>query len=164
MKKHKGLFICLGVLLILGIVAFFGLKNLLYPDGSKNKYGDRLTGIEKVPISDSTVNDMKEAFLKNENVISFEYKLTGRIIKIFVKVKDNTKVDTVKELSNLIVKDLTDEQKSFYDILYYVTCENEEPDLYPLSGNKHKTSDVFSWTLKREKIVKEEEKGVENAE
>ena len=59
MKKHKGLIICLVILLILGIIAFVVAKKLLYPDSSKNKYGDRLNGIENYPISDNTINEMK---------------------------------------------------------------------------------------------------------
>lgn len=159
-KKHKGLIICLVILLILGIIAFIGLKNLVYPDSNKSKYGDRLNGIENHVISDETFNEMKESFLKNENVISFDYVKpgagkgeAGKIIKIFIKVKQDTKVDTSKELSDIIVKNLSDEDKAFYDISYYVTCEGEN-SLYPILGSKHKTSEIFSWT---ERIEREEE-------
>ncbi len=156
MKKHKGLFICLGVLIILGIVAFIGIKKLVYPDSSKNKYGDRLNGIEEHKISDESINEMKETFLKNENVVDFEYVLTGKIIKVFIKVKENTKVDDAKELSEIITKNISEDDLKFYDILHYVTCEGEN-ELYPISGSKHKTSDLFVWTIKLEKLPEEGE-------
>ncbi len=161
MKKHKGLIICLGVLLVLGIVAFIGLKKLVYPDSSKSKYGDRLNGIEEHQIPEETFNEMKESFLKNENVVDFSYYISGKIIKVFIVVKQDTKVDTTKELSSIIVDNLKDEDKAFYDILYYVTCEGEN-SLYPVLGSKHKTSDIFSWTerIEREEEPQEEEKGV----
>ena len=160
MKKHKGLFICLGVLIILGIVAFIGVKKLVYPDSSKNKYGDRLAGIEEHKISDEVISEMKETFLKNENVIDFDYVLTGKIIKVFVKVKEDTKVDDAKALSDIITKNISEDDQKFYDILYYVTCEGEN-DLYPVLGSKHKTSELFIWTVKLEKLPEE---GEENAE
>lgn len=159
MKKHRGLIICLGVLLILGIVSFFALKNLFYPDGSKNKYGDRLNGIEEHKIKDETFNEMKETFLKNEKVVDFSYNITGKIIKIFVKVKEDTKVDSAKELSDIISKNLSEEDKSFYDILYYITCEGEN-ELYPVLGSKHKNADIFSWTVK---IDRPEEENSDNS-
>lgn len=160
MKKHKGLLICLGVLIILGVVAFFGLKKLVYPDGSKNKYGDRLNGIENYSISDQSFIDMKESFTKNENVIDFSYNIQGKIVKIFVKVKKDTKVEDAENLSDIITKNLTEEQLKFYDILYYITCE-EENELYPIVGSRHKTSEIFSWTIKQ-KVEEEEE--VENVD
>ena len=160
MKKHKGLFICLGVLLVLGILAVVGIKKLVFPDDSKSKYGDRLEGIENVPIDQSTIKEMEEAFLKNENVVSFNYILSGKIIKITIKVKEETKIEDAKVLGDIILKHLSDDQKKFYDIQYAVTCEKES-DLYPMIGSKHKTKETFSWTVKK---IKEEEQGGENAE
>ena len=160
MKKHKGLFICLGVLLVLGILAVVGIKKLVFPDDSKSKYGDRLEGIENVPISNDTIEEIKEAFLKNENVVDFNYNLSGKIIKVIIKVKEDTKIEDSKILGDIILKSLSDDQKKFYDIQYSVDCEKEN-DLYPMMGYKHKTKDAFSWTIK---TIKEEEQGVENAE
>ena len=162
MKKHKGLIICLVILLILGIIAFVVAKKLLYPDSSKNKYGDRLNGIENYQISDNTINEMKNSFLKNEFVTNFNYNLTGRIIKITITVKSDTKVDKAQELSSIITTSLPEDYQEFYDISYTIICDGEN-DLYPVIGAKHKTSKVFSWTIKKE-IIEEEEKGVENEE
>ena len=160
MKKHKGLIIGLGVLLVLAILAGIGIKKLVFPDDSKSKYGDRLDGIKEVPIKDETINDMKESFLKNENVISFDYILTGKIVKVTIKVKEETKQEDSKLLGDIILKNLSDDQKKFYDISYYVVCEKEN-DLYPIIGYKHRTNETFSWTIKN---IKEEKQGGENAE
>lgn len=161
MKKHKGLIICLIVLVVLGIVAFIGVRKLLYPDNNKSKYGDRLDGIENYKISEQTISEMKEEFLKNEFVTDFNYNLTGRIVKVTITVKSDTEVEKTQELSSIITKALPEDYQKYYDISYYVVS-NEENDLYPIVGTKHKTSEVFSWTIKRE--VKEEEKGVEDEE
>ena len=139
---------------------FLWTKKLVYPDGSKNKYGDRLNGIENYPISDQSFIDMKESFTKNENVIDFSYNIQGRIVKIFVKVKKDTKVEDAENLSDIITKNLTEEQLKFYDILYYIRCE-EDNELYPIVGSRHKTSEIFSWTIKQEV---EEEEEVENTD
>ena len=75
MKKHKGLIIVLGVLLVLGILAGIGIKKLVFPDDNKNKYGDRLDGIENVPVKEETINEMKDAFLKDDKVFGFNYTI-----------------------------------------------------------------------------------------
>lgn len=157
MKKHKGLIISLIVLAVLGIIGFIGVKKLLYPDNNKNKYGDRLSGIENYEISEKTINEMKESFLKNEFVTNFSYNLTGRIIKIIITVKSNTKVEQAQELSSIITTLLPSEYQSFYDISYSIISD-EENNLYPVIGSKHKTKEMFSWTIKKEII--QEEKGV----
>ena len=157
--KHKKLFICLGVLLVLFIIAIIGIKKLVYPDDSISKYGDRLNGINdpNIKISKETENEIESMFLSNENVTNFDYELTGKIIKVFITVKEDTKLDTVKELSDIILRNLTDDQKNFYDISYSVECDCEN-ELYPIMGSKHRTANVFSWTIKNI------EKGEENAE
>ena len=157
--KHKKLFICLGVLLVLFIIAVIGIKKLVYPDSSISKYGDRLDGINdpNIKISKETETEIENMFLNDENVTDFSYSLTGKIIKIFITVKEDTKIDTAKELSDIILRNLTDDQKNFYDISYSIEC-NCENELYPIMGSKHRTSDVFSWTIKNI------EKGEENAE
>ena len=156
MKKHKGIFICLAILLVLGIVAFIGVKKLLYPDSSKNKYGDRLSGIENYKISNELVNEIKEKFLKNEFVTDFNYNLTGRIIKITIKVKEDTKVDDAKKLTSIITEIIPVDYQQYYDISYNIVCS--ENDNYPIMASKHKTSNEFSWTIKKE--IDGEEKGV----
>ena len=157
--KHKKLFICLGVLLVLFIITIIGIKKLVYPDSSISKYGDRLDGINdpNIKISKETEKEMETMFLNNENVTDFDYELTGIIIKVFITVKEDTKIDTAKELSDIILRNLTDDQKNFYDISYSAEC-NCENELYPIMGSKHRTANVFSWTIKNI------EKGEENAE
>ena len=69
------------------------------------------------------------------------------IIKITIKVKEDTKIEDAQKLSDIILKHLSDEQKKFYDISFYVTCEGEN-NLYPMIASKHKTKEAFSWTVK----------------
>ncbi len=146
-KKHKVLFICLGVLIILFVIAFIGIKNIIYPDDSKSKYGDRLDGIENVKISDDAISKIKEEIGKNEGFSDVKYELTGKTVKIFVTVDDTVDITKSKSSSEAILSNLTDEQKAYYDIQYYVTCSGEN-ELYPIIGSKHKTSEAFVWTIK----------------
>lgn len=147
MKKHKGLFICLAILLVLIILAVIGIKKIVFPDDSVSKYGDRLKDIDNYSISDTTFDDMETKFKENELVTKFDYKITGRIIKIFITVKEDMDITKSKELSSIILETLDEDIKSYYDILYYVSCDLEN-DLYPLLGNKNKMSSEFVWTMK----------------
>lgn len=147
-KKHKVLLICLGVLLILMIIALLAIKEYLYPDDSKDKYGNRLDGINEVLVSDDTISKIKTTIKETKGVVKCEYILTGKIIKVFVTVDATIDITKAKDLSTIILDNLDENQKSFYDIQYYVDC-SEENELYPIIGSKHKTSATFVWTEKK---------------
>lgn len=147
-KKHKVLLICLGVLLVLIIVALLAIKAYLYPDNSKDKYGNRLDGIDEVVISNEVISKIETTIKEEKGVVDCEYLLTGKIIKVFVTVDGTVDITSAKKLSSVILDNLDESQKSFYDIQYYVDC-SEENELYPIIGSKHKTSATFVWTEKK---------------
>ena len=93
MKKHKRVSIVVGIILII-IILFFLLKGWFFPDFSKSLYGDRLDGIEDVPIEEKQVTEIEDKIKENDFVESVDYRLQGRLVNVEVEVSkaaDKTK-------------------------------------------------------------------------
>ena len=146
-KKHKIALIVVSVCIVLIILLFFAIKNTFFPNMNKSKYGNRLDGIENYPIEDSLVTDIKNSLVENEAIENVTYDLKGRIINFIIEVKDGTELNVAKEASSKLLEKFNDEYKSFYDIQIYLICSNEENELYPKIGYKHKTSSEIKWNV-----------------
>lgn len=144
-KKHKYIFIVGFIFLLLLILAIIGIKDMLYPNASKDKYGNRLKGIENVIITDDIVNQIKEEIRENEGVLGVEYHLSGRIINFIVEVTEEVEVTKAESFGNKIIELLTDDYKNYYDLHLFVKC-NTESEIYPLIASKHKDSLNFVWS------------------
>ena len=144
-KKHKVGLIVTGVCIFLIILVFFAIKNTFFSNISDSKYGTRLEGIEKYPIEESLINDIKNGLTENEIINSVTYDLQGRIINFIVEVKDGVDINTSKEAVKKILEYFNEEYQAFYDIQIFLTCENNENEVYPAIGYKHKTSSEFRW-------------------
>lgn len=143
-KSHKTLFIVLAVLIILliaGIVLFLKLS----PDSSKDAYGNRLVDIEKYPIDQERMQAMSTEFTTNlEGVQSVNYTVNGRRINITMKLGAAVPKDIAIQYANKTLEYFTDEIKSYYDIQIFLSTD-EESEIYPMIGSKHKTRDTYVW-------------------
>lgn len=146
-KKHKILLIVIAVCLILLILMFFGIKNAFFANASGSKYGNRLDGIENYPIDNKTIEEIKQMLSDIEFVNDVKYNLEGRRMDFVIDVNDDVDLITSRSLADKIVEKFSDEIKSFYDIQVYLTSKNEESELYPTIGYKHKKSAVFQWNV-----------------
>lgn len=148
-KKNKILVVLLLILfivLILSTIYIYSYKN------NKNRYGNRLNGIENVIISNNTVENVKQTVLNNNNCINVSYRLDGKLIKLFIEVKPETDELTLESIFNSVLDKFSKEEKSFYDFEIFVTSDSE---MYPLIAYKHRNNDVFSIT--RKEVVENEE-------
>lgn len=149
-KSHKKEFVLLAVAMIILIIS--GVMFLvIWFQGSNNKYGDRLEGIESVSLQESYITDILNKVKDKDFITSGSYNLEGRLLSITLNVKHDTNKDEVKKQSNIIIENLKEEELKYYDIQLYIVFENEENieeenKIYPIIGYKHKTSDAFVWS------------------
>lgn len=151
-KNHKTEFILLvtvGVILLVSAIMFL----IVWFQGSNNKYGDRLKGIDKVELKEDYMKTLLTKIKEEkEYVVEDSYNLEGRLLSVFVKVKSYTDKNETKKIGDIIKNNLKEEELSFYDIQLYISFENDKKDekeenkIYPIIGYKHKTSDVFVWS------------------
>lgn len=144
-KKHKLLFIVLILILILLIVGIAVVGPSLFFSGNK-VYGNRLDDIDNYKITDSNVNEITSAIKENTNVIEVEYSKSGKILNFKIKVASTTSIEESKGLTSVILEKISEENKSYYDIQVFLTCDADESDIYPKIGYKHKISTEFVWS------------------
>jgi preprotein translocase subunit SecF len=145
-KKHKYKAFGLFVFLILMFLAFIGLRELIYPDDNKNRYGNRLDGIENVRINNDKLEAARQELLKIDYVAKVKNQIQGRIINFIIEVKPNTDLVSSKSLADKLLEKFSKEEKDYYDFqVFLVTSDDAESELYPIVGYKHKTSLVFKW-------------------
>lgn len=144
-KKHKVLLIVIAICLILLVLMFFGIKNAFFANAGNSKFGNRLEGIEKYPIEN--IDEIKKMLSDTEFVNDVKYNLEGRRMDFIIDVNDDVDLITSRSLADKIAEKLSDEIKAFYDIEVFLTSKNEESELYPTIGHKHKTSAAFQWNV-----------------
>lgn len=142
-KKNK----ILVSLLVIAIVFFAAIMIIIFSNLSigNNEYGNRLDNIEKYPISDEVINEIKTDISSYEKVTSVSYNLEGKLANFILTVDDSLEEETAKNYANKILENLSDDVKSYYDIQVLVDSDNEESEAYPIIGYKHKTTDMFVW-------------------
>ena len=119
-RRHKlATFIILVYIIVVGFAYF--LYKLFIGSSGLPVYGDRLDGIENVPITEEQINKIEE----NMKEVDFVLKVTkpylnGKILKVIITVSDLAGLDPAKKLSSKITEVLTEDQLNFYDIEFYV--------------------------------------------
>lgn len=146
MKKHKMKLILLGILILVFIISLFAIVSLLYPDLRKDIYGNRLSGISDVKISNQVITKVKDDLNFSKIVVNTDYVLKGKLINFIVKVKKDTNINDAKKLPDIILESIEDKIQEYYDIQVIIIEETEENEKYPIMAYKHKTSKTFVWT------------------
>lgn len=122
-KKHK---LTAFIILVFIVIVCFGyfVYNMFIGSSGMPVYGDRLDGIENVPITEEQYTKIMEELNKESIVVSVTKPyLSGRILKVIITVGDKAELKASKALTAKIVSQLTEEQKQFYDIEVFVTKE-----------------------------------------
>ena len=142
-KEHKKQCIIGGIIFL---VLFFAIIIWLFivPVFSNNKYGDRLKDIENHEISSSSIDKIENTLKENQQVKDVTYHNEGRILNFIITVSNEMTSKKKKKLCDTISENLSDDDKSYYDIQVLIDTE-EENENYPIAGYKHKTEDKFEY-------------------
>lgn len=139
--KNKLLSVLIGLLVLILIFGLVVIKIFIFPNYSSSKYGDRLEGIENVKLDDSRFNDIKNGFESKSGFTIEKFRLSGRIVNIYITAGD-IKKDDVKSLALNLVNSFSEEEIKFYDFQVFVNGEGED---YPIIGYKNKNSEGLHW-------------------
>lgn len=145
-KRHKFKLILLVLFLIVFVVALVALIKLLYPDSRKDVYGNRLAGIEDIPLSNQVITEVKDKISSSDFVLEVDNLLKGRLLNFTIYVNADTNKEEAKKLVTSITEILDSEAQSFYDIQVMILEDKEESTNYPVFAYKHKSSKEFVWT------------------
>lgn len=144
--RHKLLSaICLLALIVI-IMMMYVFFNLFV--GGSNKYGDRLKGIESHKVEKKEQEEVV-SFLKEKNEVNdASIRIQGKIIYIHIEYTKETSLDTAKAIATESLAKISNDEKKFYDIGYYLTQvsdENQEDKGFVVTGNKSNELDSISW-------------------
>ncbi|MFA5407652.1 MAG: hypothetical protein WC343_02655 [Bacilli bacterium] len=142
-KKFKWFIVAFFVLLLILIALI--CKDLLFASEGV-LYGNRLVGIEDVPITDDVKSEIKTLFSSTAGVTKVNTNVHGKIFNIVVYVDETVTLDTVKAVSNEALTKCSDKQKAFYDISFLIDYANDSTKTdFPIIGYKNKNSEFIIW-------------------
>lgn len=142
-KNNKGIFIALGIIVVLLLVLFLLMK-AFFPSG--NPYGNRLDGIEKVPFSKKDIEKLEDKMDDNSSVKKASVNLEGRLFNIILTTKKDAKLDDMKDYCVKLLELYSEEELKYYDIQFYLVNEDKKAESYPAIGYHNKKATKISWS------------------
>lgn len=131
--------ICIIAILVGVILYFLGQTN-------KDKYGNRLSGIESIKIQDKKINEIESKISENELVKETSIDIRGKLIYIIVTLKTGTHNDS-ESISQSSLDLFSDEEKAYYDIQYIIKNEDKNiKENFPIMGYIKSGNSVIKWT------------------
>ena len=131
--------ICI-VAILVGVVLYF------LGQTSKDKYGNRLEGIEKIEIKESKLNDIEKKITENELVKSTDAIIRGKLVYITITLNTGTHADA-ESIAQSSLDLFSEEEKAFYDIQYIVyNADDSTEENFPIMGYIKAGSSVIKWT------------------
>ena len=131
--------ICI-IAIIVGVILYFlGQTN-------KDKYGNRLDGIEKVEFNTTTVSSIEDNFFSNELVDTVEINVKGKLIYVNIILKNGTHAESESMVQSSLEL-FSEEVKGFYDIQFIVgNKDKESKENFPIMGYLKAGNSAVKWT------------------
>lgn len=131
--------ICIVSILVGVIIYFIGQTN-------KDKYGNRLIGIENVKIQDNKINEIESKIKENELVKETSIDIKGKLIYVMITLNTGKHSDS-EAIAQSSLDLFSEEEKSFYDIQYIIKNEDKEiKENFPVMGYIKSGNSVIKWT------------------
>ena len=131
--------ICI-ISILVGVVLYF------LGQTSKDKYGNRLEGLEKVKISEKKYKELESKITEKELVNKTTIDIKGKLIYIDFVLEGGKHTDA-ESIAQSILELFTEDEKKYYDIQFIVENLNkEEEDNFPIMGYIKKGNSVIKWT------------------
>lgn len=147
-KKNK--FSVFIMIIFTAIVIFGTVAYNTFFVGKGAVYGDRLEGIEDVPIKSSEKEKLISSLEEKDTVKEVTTTLHGKIFNVIITVNDDVSKDTAKNVGNEVLGFLSSEQLSFYDVQVYVKKEDEKQNDFPIVGYKQNNQKSITWSKDRQ--------------
>lgn len=140
LKKYYKWILIAVVIIIVSVLTFLIYKNL-FSGGNSN----RLDGIENYKITKKEINLVRQSLNELDYIESVDISENYKIIKIFVQLNQEIKLDEFNDVIIESINNFSKKNVEFYDIEVFVECLEEESQIYPRIGYKHKSNSEFTW-------------------
>lgn len=139
--KNKKLVI-IGSIIILIILLFVFIKVI---GGNKSVYGDRCSDADNYKISSKTIKKAKDTIKTIDKVNDIDIYTKLCSVKIIINLSEDVDIETVKNMSNELLKNFSKKELKYYDFSLYVTSDNKDSEVYPVNVTRHNSKDSFAW-------------------
>ena len=119
-KEHRVFTILMSVVIVCLILIVTVLFQIFYFGNGSDKYGDRLEGIEKVPISESKEADFENNIVATGKVKKCDLTVTGRIIYITMQFEETVELDEAKNVALKSLESFSEDELAFYDFNFTI--------------------------------------------
>ena len=144
-KRNRVYSILMLVSIICVVAIAIGVVFYFIGQTSKDKYGNRLDGIEKVKINDDKKHDISSKISENELVDSTDIDIRGKLIYVMIDLKSGKHADA-EAIAQASLELFSEEEKKFYDIQFIVNNDNsEEEESFPIMGYIKNGDTVIKW-------------------
>ncbi len=131
--------ICIVSILVGVILYFVGQTN-------KDKYGNRLDGIESVEIKKDKISEIESKISENELVRDTNINISGKLIYVIINLNTGKHADA-EAIAQSSLELFSEEEKAFYDIQYIVSNEDKSiEENFPIMGYIKSGNSVIKWT------------------
>ena len=133
------------ILIVCFLVIGFLFYKYFYSGISTTKYGNRLEGIEKYPLSE-TLNDDVAGIYANEKSVNYaKIDVQGKIVYVLIDFKEAIKADTAKTLAIKSLEKIGEENLTFYEVHFILTYSGEGESVFPIFGMKNSNNTKVVW-------------------
>ena len=139
--KNKKLVI-IGSIIILIILLFVFIKAI---GGNKSVYGDRCSDSDNYKISSKTIKKAKDTIKTIDKVNDIDIYTKLCSVKIIINLSEDVDLETIKNMSNELLKNFSKKELKYYDFSLYVTSDNKDSEVYPVNVTRHNSKDSFAW-------------------
>jgi len=149
-KDHRVFTILMAIVIVCMILIVTVLIQCFYVGNGKDKYGNRLEGIENYEISETKQNDFKTNLTNNDKIKSVDFKITGRIIYITIQVEQKVKIEEAESIALKSLENFTEEEQGYYDFMFTLKqSKTEENEGFIISGAKNANGSGLVWNNNR---------------
>ena len=139
--KNKKLVIIGSVIVLL--ILFFVLIKVI--GGNKSIYGDRCSDRDSYNLSSKTIKKAKDTIKTIDKVNDIDIYTHLCSVKIIINLSEDVDIETVKNMSNELLKKKKKKELKYYDFSLYVTSDNKDSEVYPVNVTRHNSKDSFAW-------------------
>lgn len=144
-QKNK-VIIVLVIILIMCFIAICTVTISYFFGGSDTVLGERLDGIEDHPITEDFKTEYQNSLSANESVSSVKFKVSNRIIYIYVDFVIDTSLEDAKSIITTSMASFTENILSFYDINFILSSDaSENSDGFTIMGAKNMNTEGIVW-------------------
>lgn len=140
LKKYYKLIVFILVLIVFIVLGVFIYKNLFQGSGA-----DRLENIENYKLTKKEKNKVNDKINELSKIENVKIYTNNKIIKIFIELEEDLDFHDIKDTSNELIECFSSDNLKFYDLEIFITSKNEESEVYPKIGYKHKSDSEFTW-------------------